>query len=206
MAMTFAQELQHAIAVEPVLDSYPMPMRPPAEASEEELAAWRVAFEAWRESRVPKPRDPGLVRVLEVEEGFEHLLAVCRAKKLFDRPMWQEMGFAGTDGEQLQAFLARKCPDPAQAALWTQGTYFRLLVRTESDVAYSALSVGFGMTEENRQECYRALYDVGIRELRNHARPDNPHTQTMLAMGHFEFEPTGDGRYLAGRRVFAERP
>jgi hypothetical protein len=144
------------------------------------------------------------VRVLEVTDGFTELLDVCRKKALFTRPMWTVMALEGDDETQLWAFLARKCPDERQAALWTPGPYFRLLVRTHPTIAYSALSVGSGMTEANRTETYRALYDVGIRELRNHALPDNPHTATMQRMGHFEF--VTEGPYLYGRRVMTERP
>lgn len=198
--MTFAEELRHAISVEPVLDA---PDWPGDDAPIE-------AKLAWREARIPKPRDPGTTRVLEIEEGFRELLAVCRSKDLFTRPMWLEMGFEGDDEAQLRAFLAVKCPVPGDAALWIiethKGTFCRLLIRTHPAIAYSALSVGSGMTEDNRRETYRALWDVGIRELRNHARPDNPHTKTMLDMGHFTFAPDASGRYLEGKRVFTERP
>jgi len=66
------------------------------------------------------------------------------------------------------------------------------------------LSVGSGMTPANRLDAYRALWDVGIRELHHHLLPDNPHTKTVQAMGHFQLEP--QGRYLHGVKVMVERP
>lgn len=147
---------------------------------------------------------PG-VRVLEVDEGFDELLIVCQKKHLFGRDIWVMLAYPGdSNQEQLKVFFAETCPNLQETALWTQGTYFRVLYRKFPMVAWSRLSVGSGMTLENRQECYRALWDVGIRELHNRVLPDNPHTKTIQHLGQFSYEV--EGEYLHGTLKFEERP
>jgi len=175
--MNFADELRHAACTEPA---------------------------GVHGNPVARMREP-VAEVLEVAKGFDRLLATCRAKAIFTRPFWMEMAPpVGDDEAQLRWYVARKCPDPTQAALWTQGTYFRLFVRTAPRQAWSQLSVGSGMTPANRLDAYRALWDVGIRELHHHLLPDNPHTKTVQAMGHFQLE--AQGRYLHGVKYMVERP
>jgi len=147
------------------------------------------------------------VEVQPLDAGFPALYGFCQAKRLFDRMIWGEMHLEGATPEaQLRDFLTRMCPDSAQAAIWLPGSYARVLYRLHPRVCWSRLSVGAGMTAENRAQTYRALWDVGIRELHHHAHPHNPHTQTMQAMGHFEYMPSEDGRYLHGIRRLTERP
>lgn len=147
---------------------------------------------------------PG-VRVLEVTEGFDELLGVCRKKHLFDRPVWTVLDYPGDSEEaQLHVFFKETCPKTQEAALWTQGTYFRVVYRKYQTIAWSRLSVGSGMTLENRQDFYRALWDVGIRELHNRVLPDNPHTKTIQRIGHFSYEE--EGPYLHGVLKLDERP
>mgnify|MGYP001562254105 FL=1 len=175
--MTFAEELRHAASVDP------------------------AGVKGNKVARLIAP----LAEVLDLDQGFDRLLAVCRAKAVFTRPFWTEMRPPeGGDEAQLRWYLALKCPVPAEAALWWAGSYFRLFYRTRPRQVWSQLSVGSGMTPANRLDAYRALWDVGIRELHHHLLPDNPHTATVRAMGHFQFEQ--QGRYLHGVKYMVERP
>lgn len=205
--MTFAEELRHVISVEPVLDSYPAPDMP---APGEPDIAWTEydnLYGEWVKSRIPKKRDPGPVRVLEVWEGFDELLVMCRAKDLFNRPVWTEMNpSGGTDKEQLEKFLRTKILLPSLGALWTQGTYFRLFFRVNPWICYATLSVGSGMTIENGDEAHRALYDVGIRLIENQFHRDTPILARIIREGRWELEDDPQKRYVTGRRRLLERP
>lgn len=214
--MTFAEELRHVVSVEPILDnSLPEPLRPiPGTASDEEWASFDIAYNVWLNTRIPKRRDPGLVRVLEVWEGFEEFFVFCQTKNLFNLPVWAEMDFKGTDREQLTQFLKIKVPLPSWAALWTQGTYFKLLVKVAPDICFYTFVIGSGITSENNDETNRALYDVGIREIIGmiHRTASDPNflararANDRLGKGRFELRDDPTKRYITSHRFFTERP
>jgi len=167
--MTFAEELRNAVTHDP---ARPLPI--PAEDAGE--AAW----DAYQRSRYPQPRVTA-VRVLEVEEGLPELMNMALSKDLFNRSVWVRMGLQGAPEAQMREYLTWWVQDPTQAALWTQGTYFRVLVRLSQTTVFSLITVGQGTTRENRYELYRALWDVGVERFYGHMRKDHPHLQKVLA-------------------------
>ena len=203
--MTFAQELRHAVSVEPILDSTPPPAQPFG-GSDEDWIAYDITYKAWKESRIPKKKDPGPIRVLEVWEGFDEFLVICEQKGIFDMQMWTEMSLTGdTPAAQLSSFIKRKVPLPTWACLWTQGTYFRLLVRVSSTIVHSALSVGVNLQPlDQRLPMYRGLWDCGIKTIEHQLLPDNPYTRVLMARGEYTYEMVG--KYWRGHLTFTERP
>lgn len=174
MSLSFAEELRQAARVDPV---------------------------GLRGVRVLRPK-PDAPEVLGVEEGFDRLLALCRAKKVFDRPFWSAMTPPdGSDEVQLRWFVAR----PGPLALWAPGSYLRLLERTSPTVVWSHLSVGSGLSAEpSRVAMYQALWDIGIRALHNTFHRDTPYSQAIVARGQYRITP--EGEYLHGVMDLAERP
>lgn len=191
--MNFADELRHAAHVEPA---------------------------GFHGRRVPIVRhavtddagDP--VRVLSLDEGLADLLALARAKDLFTREVWTEMGFAGGDEAQLRSFLAQQCPRPEEAAIWLvdrdgHPAHARVLARTAPRVAWIRLMVGTDATRrpETIRGYQRALFDVGIREVHWHTLPSHPLAASWRGRERTRhLEPMPDGRYLAGVYDLAERP
>lgn len=125
------------------------------------------------------------VRVLELEAGLTDLLAVCRAKKVFERPVWTEMHLPATGEEgQLRAFLAVELAAPTQTAVWIadrdgKPAHVRVVDRESSRRAYVKFVIGTGAfrTAANARpgRSFRdALYRVGIREVRWDSLPDHP--------------------------------
>lgn len=201
--MTFAQELRHVLSVEPILTSTPPPAQPFG-GTDEDWVKYDQDYNAWKATRIPKKRDPGLVRVLEVWETFDELLLMCQQKGIFTMPFWTAMNLKGdTDAKQLETFLRIKVPLVPWATLWTQGTYFRLLVKTTSMSCYTALLVGSGASD-NLTDMYRALWDVGIREYSHHIHKDNPYFAVLDARKRFTYTLNGD--IYTGVMIMTERP
>ena len=176
--MTFADELRHAASTAPAgVDG----------------------------NTVARPIAP-VAEVLTLVQGYPRLLTMCRAKGVFARPFWTEMDLDGhDDAAQLQQFLDRKCPVPAEAALWTQGTAFFLFVRLRPRVCYWAFTVATvtPIAEADRQAARQALWDVGIREVLADYHPENPHTQSAARLG---MAVVNRGRYLGAVKSMVERP
>ncbi|HJQ65346.1 MAG TPA: hypothetical protein VJ816_03160, partial [Gemmatimonadales bacterium] len=166
MSLTFADELRQAALMEPVGVGGVKTLRPRYDA----------------------------IAVLTVAEGFDRLLALCRAKRIFTRPFWRAMNPpVAADEAQLRWFVQR----PGPLALWAPGSYMRLLERTEPAVVWSHLSVGSGLSlEPSRLAMYRALWDIGIRRLHNTFHRDTPYAQAIIARGQYQI--TEDGPYLRG--------
>jgi len=176
--MNFHEELRHAAATEPA---------------------------GFQGRKVAQRREP-VAEVLTLAEGYPRLLAMCREKGVFDRPVWTELGLTGhDDAAQLQQFLDRKCPVPTEAALWTQGSAFFLFVRLRPRVCYWAFTVATvtPIAEADRQAARQALWDVGIREVLADYHPENPHTQSAARLG---MALVDRGRYLGAVKSMVERP
>jgi hypothetical protein len=176
--MTFADELRHAA---------------------------RTAPAGINGHRTAHPREP-VADVLAPAEGFDRLLALCQAKGVFARPFWTEMGLPGPDdAAQLQQFVARKCPVPAEAACWLTPTSAFLFTRLRPRAVYWAFTVATAtpIPEAVRQDARRALWDVGIREVRADYHPENPHTQSAARLG-MTLGPRG--RYVWAVKNLVERP
>lgn len=180
--MTFAEELQHAISVQPVIDS------------------------AVNETRVLKKRETD-VTVYGIAQGFDLLYDLCVSKDVFRRPFWADMDIPGkTDREELEAFVNLNCPDPNQTAIWTNGRFCSLLVRINNMLCHYVFLVGH-LTMPERRDLLRALFDVGIKELRYESDDKNPYQNALATSPEYKHQQLRrQNHWTTFTRPINERP
>jgi hypothetical protein len=119
---------------------------------------------------------------LAVDKGMPHFLHHAESKGLFARETWTRMGLPGdTPAEQAVALFQRRGP-LEQTAIWTDGTYVRVLTRENQQTVFSVFTVGQGPTRAQRDELYRALYDIGVERFYGYMRKDHPFLEPVLRL------------------------
>jgi hypothetical protein len=120
---------------------------------------------------------PPDIRVLPVEKAFDEMLAICRDKDMFTRPMWLEEGWlAKVDDDQLRECIKNW---GNELAVWMAPTFFRMLKREWPTVGWSCMVVGKGLNDDNLFTYYQAMWDVGIREIHYLLSTQNLYTDTV---------------------------
>jgi hypothetical protein len=119
---------------------------------------------------------------MSVEKGLPAFVDMAKERGLFLRATWTRMQLPGaTYEEQATALFLRRGP-LEQTAIWTDGAYVRVLTREDQRTVFSVFTVGRGPTRAQRNELYRALWDVGVERFYGYMRKDHPFLQTVLRL------------------------